>query len=131
MKYIQKKKIISILILFLVLIIYHLLSHLFNFGIPCIFYKITGLYCPGCGVTRMLFSLINLDFYQAFRYNPLVFILLILYIIYLIIKIIVKLLFKKNLKIPQVILNIIIILLILYGILRNIDLFSFLKPTKL
>ena len=131
MENIQKKKIISILILFLVLVIYHLLSHLFNFRIPCIFYEITGLYCPGCGVTRMLFSLINLDFYQAFRYNPLVFIILRLYIIYLIIKIIAKLLFKKNLKIPQVILNIIIILLILYGILRNIDLFSFLKPTKL
>lgn len=131
MENIQKKKIISILILFLVLVIYHLLSHLFNFRIPCIFYEITGLYCPGCGVTRMFFSIINLDFYQAFRYNPLVFIILTLYIIYLIIKIIAKLLFKKNLKIPQVILNIIIILLILYGILRNIDLFSFLKPTKL
>ena len=131
MKNPNKKKIISIMILFLVLAIYHLLSHVFNFGIPCIFYKITGLYCPGCGVTRMLFSLIDLDFYQAFRYNPLVFILLMLYIIYFVIKSIAKLVFKKNLKIPPIILNIIIILLILYGILRNIDLFNFLAPTKL
>lgn len=42
----------------------------------CWFRKKLGLYCPGCGGTRMVQSILKLDFYQAFRYNPLVFVLL-------------------------------------------------------
>lgn len=41
-------------------------------GIPCIFRKITGLMCPGCGTTRMLVSLLKLDFVSAWSYNPVV-----------------------------------------------------------
>ncbi len=26
---------------------------------PCLFYKLTGLYCPGCGSTRMLYYLVH------------------------------------------------------------------------
>jgi hypothetical protein len=37
----------------------------------CIFYKLTGLYCPGCGTTRMLFYLVHGHPIQAFRSNPL------------------------------------------------------------
>lgn len=39
-------------------------------GIPCPIYTVTGLYCPGCGVSRMLLSLLRFDFAAAFRYNP-------------------------------------------------------------
>lgn len=39
-------------------------------GVPCLFFAVTGLYCPGCGVSRMLLSLLRLDFSAAFRYNP-------------------------------------------------------------
>ena len=39
-------------------------------GIPCLFYTVTGLKCPGCGISRMLLSLLRLDFRAAFRYNP-------------------------------------------------------------
>ena len=128
---IKKKKIISFLILFFITIIYCIINSFLNIGIPCLFHKITGLYCPGCGITRMISSIINFDFYQAFRYNPLIFILFILFIIYLIIKLFVKILFNKNLKIPPIVLNIIIILLIIFGIMRNIDLFNYLSPTEL
>ena len=38
-------------------------------GIPCLFSKITGLRCVGCGISRMLLALIRLDFASAFRYN--------------------------------------------------------------
>lgn len=38
-------------------------------GIPCPFYKITGFECVGCGVSRMLISLIRLDIRSAFEYN--------------------------------------------------------------
>ena len=42
---------------------------------PCIFYKLTGLYCPGCGTGRALRALLEADVVTAFRMNPLGFIL--------------------------------------------------------
>ena len=39
----------------------------------CPIYKLTGLYCPGCGTTRMLFYLVHGRPIEAFRYNPLTF----------------------------------------------------------
>ena len=37
----------------------------------CPFKAILGITCPGCGITRALFSLISLDFASAFFYHPL------------------------------------------------------------
>ena len=45
-----------------------------NVGIPCVFNLITGLKCPGCGISRMLMSIARLDFVSAFWYNPFLFI---------------------------------------------------------
>lgn len=39
-------------------------------AIPCLFYQLTGLQCPGCGNTRAALSLLRLDFSAAFNYNP-------------------------------------------------------------
>ena len=41
-----------------------------GFGIPCVFRLITGLQCPGCGVSRMCMALLRLDFRAAWRANP-------------------------------------------------------------
>lgn len=41
-----------------------------DWGIPCVFSALTGLECPGCGVSRMLVSLVRLDLAAAFSYNP-------------------------------------------------------------
>ena len=40
-----------------------------GWGIPCIFHVITGLYCPGCGISRMFLALLRLDLVTAARYN--------------------------------------------------------------
>ena len=69
---------ISFLIIISILILEDIIS------IPCPFHFITGLYCPGCGITRMIKSILKLDFYQAFRYNQLLFILLPFFIIIII-----------------------------------------------
>ena len=37
--------------------------------VPCIFYKITGLSCPGCGNTRAVLALLRLDFAAMLRHN--------------------------------------------------------------
>lgn len=124
-----KKIIISLIILIFISLGYYFLNKHFGFGIPCVFNKITGLYCPGCGITRMIFSIIQLDFYQAFRYNPLVFIYLILFFILIIIRIILKIPLNKELN-----KNIVIILLIItitFGILRNVPQFYYLIPTTI
>ena len=42
----------------------------------CPTYLLTGLYCPGCGTTRMLHSLLHFHLFEAFDHNVLMFILL-------------------------------------------------------
>jgi hypothetical protein len=42
----------------------------------CIFHAVTGLACPGCGSLRAAHSVLHGDFAAAFRFNPLLFVLL-------------------------------------------------------
>ena len=124
----QYKKIISDTGIFALIIVgYYFLNRYFHIGIPCIFFKLTGFYCPGCGITRMFFSILHLQFYQAFRYNPLVFILL---ISYLFIKLY-NFIAKKNIKLSSRQTYGLFLLIIIYGIFRNLDIFYFLRPTIL
>ena len=111
-----------------VFLIYYILNKKFGFSIPCIFYKITGLYCPGCGITRLLFALVNLEFYESFKYNPWIFILIVLGLFYLICKLFIFLKFKKIIKIPNYVYITLIIISIIFGIFINIPGFYFLEP---
>ena len=77
---------------------FFLLSEAGYIHVFCLFHKITGLYCPGCGVTRMLDAIFHFSFYQAFRYNPLAFVLLVLFVIDIIISFNVINNFKKTVK---------------------------------
>lgn len=36
----------------------------------CYFYKMTGYYCPGCGGTMAVYSLLHFRLWTAFKYNP-------------------------------------------------------------
>lgn len=42
-----------------------------GFGIPCLFYLVTGLKCPGCGNTTAVMALLHTDFKGAFEANML------------------------------------------------------------
>jgi hypothetical protein len=126
-----KKKYLKIVSFLLFLVcVYIYVEYILPLGyeIPCLIKYFTGYYCPGCGITRMFISIFCLDFYQAFRFNPLCFILFILLIIYLIVDIFTD---KLDKKIKNIILIFIAIIVIIYGIIRNIPLFSFLEPTQL
>lgn len=61
-------------IILLILSLYILITYLLGVC-NCILKLITGIPCPGCGMTRACISILRFDFVQAFKYNPLVFIL--------------------------------------------------------
>ena len=72
----MKKRLIRVVrrygILLLVGLAYYVFVSLTNIGIPCPVRLITGFQCPGCGISRMLMSLVRLDLAAAFQYNPVV-----------------------------------------------------------
>ena len=117
------------LIMILILLLFFVLGKVFTIYIPCLFHLITGLYCPGCGVTRMIYALASFDFYQAFRYNMLLFILFPFFIFFVLNYFYATYKNKEPLfkKVPQFIWYILIVILILWGILRNI--FPYFAPT--
>ena len=121
-------KIKKYLIITILLIAYLIIGHKFKIYLFCPIHEITGLYCPGCGITRMLFSILKLDFYKAFRYNVLLFIMFPFALFLFIEKIYSELKKRKPLykKIPEKVWVILIIILIIYAILRNI--FPYLAP---
>ncbi len=67
---------------------YYIFSSLTGLRIPCLFYEITGLKCPGCGITHMCVHLAHLEFREAFLCNPLLFFMVPLLLIMLAVKII-------------------------------------------
>ena len=120
------------LLVFISLVLtYILLGSVFHIYIFCPINEFTGLHCPGCGITRMLLSILKLDFYQAFRYNPVLFVMFPFFIFLLIDEIISEFKNKKSIlkKIPNKYYYIFIFILILYGILRNI--IPYLAPTTI
>ncbi len=96
---------------------------------PCIFYLLTGLHCPGCGAGRCFLALMRFEFYQAFRYQPLLFIFLPV-IAYYLLKVYIKFVFGKDvLPFPEIrskfIAVSIPVVIIAYWILRNIPILPF------
>lgn len=102
---------------------------LINF--KCIYKYYFNIYCAGCGATRMIKSIFKLDFYQAFRYNPLLFILSIIglyyFIVYSIKYIKTGYIKKGNFKF----FIFLAFILIFYMLVRNLPGFEYLLPTKI
>ncbi len=67
----MRKGIVKIYIwLALIAAAYGLWYGLTGLGLPCFYLSTYGHQCPGCGLSRMLFSVMKLQFGQAFLYNP-------------------------------------------------------------
>ena len=41
----------------------------------CMFHNLTGLDCPGCGMTRAAYALLHGRFMQAVKYNPFIYVM--------------------------------------------------------
>jgi hypothetical protein len=57
--------------LFIAAVLFWFDPTLYRFYPPCLFYKATGLYCPGCGSLRALHQLLHGHVATAFHFNPL------------------------------------------------------------
>lgn len=53
-------------------------------GWGCPVWRVTGVPCPGCGMSRATVALLRLDFAAALRYHPMVFVLppVVLYVLF-------------------------------------------------
>lgn len=116
-----KKVMITALILIGIGVLYLIIVNLTGFAIPCLFRKITGLKCPGCGVTGMCVHIARLDFKNAFYDNPALFILspFLIFIFARYICVYVKYGGKRD-RITEISAWIAVAALLIFGIVRNI-----------
>ncbi len=105
------------------------ISKLVNYECPI--YKYLHLTCAGCGTTRMLEEMFHLHFIRAFKYNPLMFILSIIFGIYLVYAGILYIRKGKIIKPSSKVIIGIGILLIVYMMVRNIPALYYLRPDYL
>ena len=104
---------------------------------PCLFYELTGLLCPGCGTGRCMLALLQLDFFAAFRYQPLL-LLCSPFLAYYIAKLYIAFVFGKDILPFPTVRNrwfgiTVTIVILAYWVLRNIPVFPFtlLSPNTL
>lgn len=99
-------------------------------SIPCFFNKVTGFYCPGCGVSRMCLALLSFHIKEAFHYNPMVFCLLPLLVLYALRQCVryVKGIKWQMSEWESRVWKILVTVLIIFGVLRNIPGITFLGP---
>ena len=84
--------------------------------VSCPFYRLTGLKCPGCGITRMFLSLARMDFKTAFFYNPVIFCLLPVWTVCVFVKLVLQ---KYSKAFENIVVYGSIVILLVFGILRN------------
>lgn len=113
---------------------YYIINRLTGLGIPCIFHDLYGIYCPGCGLSRMFFAIFELNFYQAFRYNPMWFCSL-PFLGAVGLDLLIAFLYKRETKftkkIPIAVWVVIMVLFIAFGVARNTEPFAYLAPTDI
>lgn len=67
---VRKRIIRTYLTVILCGVLYTCFVEITGLGIPCLFHLITGLKCPGCGISRMFLCLLAGDVDGAFAANP-------------------------------------------------------------
>ncbi len=88
--------------------------------LPCVFYEVTGLYCPGCGMTRATNAILHFKFLEAIGYNLLPLILAPFFLFYFFLN------WRK--KKAEHLVYWMLAISLLFAVLRNLSFFSFLAP---
>lgn len=116
----QSKRILNLVFVFSVLALYYLARLVFGFRIPCIFRLVTGLKCPGCGISTVLMETPRLHFRKAFAANQFIFVTLPFLIFELIYLIIHYVRGTKASRFNEYLLYGYVALLVVWGIVRNL-----------
>lgn len=103
-------------------LVYGIFVRYTGLAIPCFFNKVTGLYCPGCGVTRMCVALLQFHFREAFYANPVILCMLPVFLLVFLTGAVryVKDGVRELPRWQNIVLYICIGILVLFGILRNL-----------
>lgn len=102
---------------------YLIFVKLTGMAVPCLFHFVTGLKCPGCGITTIFAELASFNIKKAFKANAFLFVTLpflvfeICYSVYLYIK------GKKQPALNERVLIVYLVLLLVWGVIRNLNLF--------
>lgn len=88
---------------------------------PCLFHKLTGFDCPGCGSQRMVHALLNGDFRAAWGFNPFLISLTPVILLYLVLDMF-PAKFPRLFKVmySPVTITILLVSIVVWTILRNI-----------
>lgn len=134
----KRQRVLRVAFLWVLLILFFLLLRLiylrFGVGIPCPFFFVTGLYCPGCGAFRALSALLQGDLWQAVRYNALVVLFMPLLIVLCVRETAryIRAVRPAPLGRSETIVCIAVVAVsVLYAIARNLPFFAMLQPTSL
>ena len=109
-------------------LLYFYNPHILHYPLPCVFYSLTGFYCPGCGAGRAGYSLLHGRFLDAFCYNPVMTVLLPLLALYVAARAIDWAITGGDhidQKISVKFVAGILIFVLLFGIVRNIPVYPF------
>ena len=99
-----------------------------HISLECPIYQMSGIYCPGCGITRCGLNLFKLNFYGAFRDHPGLLVNIVVWIVISIFAFIGKPKVFRDSKVLIRILYVCLALYIIFSIFRNIPGFEFLQP---
>ncbi len=103
-------------------ILYFIFVSITGLYIPCPFRLVTGYLCPGCGISHYFVHMAHLEFSEAFRANPYIFVFIPIAIPYWLFKThqYIKTGETKYSKIEIVFIAVALVSAIAFGIIRNI-----------
>lgn len=118
--------------LFLLGLAYYIVTQLTPLRIPCLFQKVTGLACPGCGISHFCIRLLHLDFLGAARENLAIALLSPLWLAAFLVRVLWNpKWFAKGSKGENLLLWGSVVVLLLFGVVRNLPHMEFLLPSYL
>lgn len=124
---INKKKFKTYAVIFTFGVCYYIFTQITGWYIPCPIYKITGLACPGCGISHFITDMLALRPLDAIKQNYAVAVLVPVFIITFICLLFVKDRTRKD-KIKNTVAWTALVFVLVFAVLRNIPAFSFLMP---
>ncbi|MGN0634415.1 MAG: DUF2752 domain-containing protein [Oscillospiraceae bacterium] len=125
----QRKKAVTALVILAVGGIYFLIMKFTDFSIGCPIRRVTGIVCPGCGISHFFLDLGSLDIKSAVRENYLLDLLIIIWTPIIILrKTKAPPLLRVNGRFDKILTWICLVITIIFTVLRNMPQFKFLLP---